>query len=163
MIRINLLAPERATKKTKSSAGPAVAPGALQSYLLLALFAGGAALLCAGLWWFQTNTLKQLDTQIAASEKRQRDLQAIKLQVDQFEQKRAVLKNKVATIEQLRLAQKSPVHMLDEVSKAATRLRLAHEHGREPRRRPVPGAEQQPRGGRRTSSARCSAAGGSRR
>ena len=118
MIRINLLAPERATKKTKSAAGPAAAPGALQSYLLLALFAGGAALLCAGLWWFQTNTLKQLDTQIAASEKRQRDLQAIKLQVDQFEQKRAVLKNKVATIEQLRLAQKSPVHMLDEVSKA---------------------------------------------
>jgi type IV pilus assembly protein PilN len=118
MIRINLLAPERTTKKAKASAGPALAPGALQSYLLLALFAGGAALLCAGLWWFQTNKLKQLDTQIAANEKRERDLQAIKQQVDQFEQKRAILKNKVATIEQLRLAQKSPVHMLDEVSKA---------------------------------------------
>ena len=117
MIRINLLAPERTTKKAKA-AGPAPTPGALQSYLLLALFAGGAALLCAGLWWFQTNKLKQLDTQIAANEKRQRDLQAIKQQVDQFEQKRAVLKNKVATIEKLRLAQKSPVHMLDEVSKA---------------------------------------------
>jgi type IV pilus assembly protein PilN len=118
MIRINLIGPERATKKVKAAAGPAMAPGALQSYLLLALFAGGAALLCAGLWWFQTNKLQQLDTQIAANEKRERDLQAIKQQVDQFEQKRAILKNKVATIERLRMAQKSPVHMLDEVSKA---------------------------------------------
>ena len=118
MIRINLLAPERATKKAKASTGPAMAPGALQSYLLLTLFAAGAALGCAGLWWFQTTKLKQLDTQIAANEKRERDLQAIKLQVDQFEQKRAILKNKVATIERLRLAQKSPVHMLDEVSKS---------------------------------------------
>jgi Tfp pilus assembly protein PilN len=117
MIRINLLAPERTTKKAKDR-GPAPTPGAIQSYLLLALFAGGAALVCAGLWWIQTSKLQQLDTQIAANEKRQRDLQAIKQQVDQFEQKRAILKNKVATIEKLRLAQKSPVHMLDEVSKA---------------------------------------------
>ena len=116
MIRINLLAPERTTKR--KAAGPAAPPGALQAYLLLALFVGGAAVVCAGLWWFQTNKLQTLDQQIAADQKRQRDLQAIKQQVDQFEQKKAVLKNKVSTIEQLRLAQKSPVHMLDEVSKA---------------------------------------------
>ena len=42
MIRVNLLAPERATKK-KTGGGPALpSGGALQSYLLLALFAGGA-------------------------------------------------------------------------------------------------------------------------
>ena len=44
MIRINLLAPERTTRKAKDR-GPAPTPGALQSYLLLALFAGGAAVL----------------------------------------------------------------------------------------------------------------------
>ena len=43
--------------------------GALQSYLLLALFAGGAAVLCAGAWWFQSNKLKDLDTRIAADTK----------------------------------------------------------------------------------------------
>jgi type IV pilus assembly protein PilN len=117
MIRINLIGPERATKKAKAP-GPSLPAGALQSYLLLTLFAGGAALVCAGLWWIQTSKLQQLDTQIAANEKRQRDLQAIKQQVDEFEQKRAILKNKVATIERLRMAQKSPVHMLDEISKA---------------------------------------------
>ncbi len=75
-------------------------------------------MLCAGAWWLQSNKLKDLETRIAADEKRQRDLQAIKLQVDQFQQRKAVLENKVLVIEQLRLAQKSPVHMLDEISKA---------------------------------------------
>jgi type IV pilus assembly protein PilN len=117
MIRINLVAPERATR-ARAKAGPAIPAGALQSYLLLALFAGGALVLCAGAWWLQSNKLKDLETRIAADEKRQRDLQAIKQQVDQFQQRKATLENKVLVIEQLRLAQKSPVHMLDEISKA---------------------------------------------
>jgi len=117
MIRINLVAPERATK-ARAKSGPAMPPGALQSYLLLALFAGGALVLCAGAWWLQSNKLKDLGTRIAADEKRQRDLQAIKQQVDQFLERKAILENKVLVIEQLRLAQKSPVHMVDEISKA---------------------------------------------
>jgi type IV pilus assembly protein PilN len=117
MIRINLVAPERVAK-AKAKAGPPLPAGALQSYLLLALFAGGALVLCAGAWWIQSNKLRDLDTRIAADEKRQRDLQAIKAQVDQFQMKKAILENKVLVIEQLRLAQKSPVHMLDEISKA---------------------------------------------
>ncbi len=117
MIRINLVAPERATR-ARAKAGPAIPAGALQSYLLLALFAGGALVLCAGAWWLQSNKLKDLETRIAADEKRQRDLEAIKRQVDQFQQRKAILENKVLVIEQLRLAQKSPVHMLDEISKA---------------------------------------------
>ncbi|HET7484424.1 MAG TPA: PilN domain-containing protein [Solirubrobacterales bacterium] len=118
MIRINLVAPERTTKtKTKAAAGPSMPAGALQSYLLLALLVGGALVLCAGAWWLQSNKLRDLDTRIAADEKRMRDLQAIAQQVAQFQQKKAVLENKVLVIEQLRLLQKSPVHMLDEVSK----------------------------------------------
>jgi type IV pilus assembly protein PilN len=92
--------------------------GALQSYLLLALFAGGAAVLCAGLWWLQSNKLADLDTRIAADQRRKTELQAIKQQVDEFQRKKATLENKVAVIEMLRTAQKSPVHMLDEVSKS---------------------------------------------
>jgi type IV pilus assembly protein PilN len=116
MIRINLVAPERKSKAKDK--GPALPAGALQSYLLLALFAGGALVLCAGAWWLQSNKLRDLETRIAADEKRQKDLEAIRQQVDQFQQKKALLENKVLVIEQLRLAQKSPVHMLDEVSKA---------------------------------------------
>jgi type IV pilus assembly protein PilN len=116
MIRINLVAPERKAKAKEK--GPALPAGALQSYLLLALFAGGALVLCAGAWWLQSNKLKDLETRIAADEKRQSDLQAIKVQVDQFQQRKSILENKVLVIEQLRLAQKSPVHMMDEISKA---------------------------------------------
>jgi type IV pilus assembly protein PilN len=118
MIRINLVAPEKAAKAKAKAAGPAMPPGALQSYLLLALLVGGACVLCAGAWWLQSNKLRDLDTRIAADEKRMRDLQAIAAQVQAFQQKKAILENKVLVIEQLRLAQKSPVHMLDEVSKA---------------------------------------------
>ena len=75
-------------------------------------------MLCAGAWWLQSSELKDLETRIAADEKRQRDLQAIQRQVDEFQQRKAMLENKVLVIEQLRLAQKSPVHMLDEISKA---------------------------------------------
>jgi Tfp pilus assembly protein PilN len=85
MIRINLVAPERTTKA--KAKGPSLPAGALQSYLLLALFAGGALVLCAGAWWLQSNKLNDLATRIAADEKRERDLQAIKQQVDQFQQK----------------------------------------------------------------------------
>jgi type IV pilus assembly protein PilN len=74
--------------------------------------------LCAGAWWFQSNKLKDLDTRIAADTKRRQDLQAIERQVKEFQQKKATLENKVAVIEMLRAAQKSPVHMLDEISKA---------------------------------------------
>jgi type IV pilus assembly protein PilN len=119
MIRINLLAPERTKARSKAVAGPAAAgPGTLPSVLLLLLFVGGALVLCAGAWWLQTNTLKNLDDRIAADQQRQAQLQAIKLQVDEFQRKKAILENKVAVIERLRLAQKSPVHMLDEISKA---------------------------------------------
>jgi type IV pilus assembly protein PilN len=116
MIRINLVAPERKSKAKEK--GPALPAGALQSYLLLALFAGGALVLCAGAWWLQSNKLRDLETRIAADEKRRKDLEAIEQQVNQFQQKKATLENKVLVIEQLRLAQRSPVHMLDEVSKA---------------------------------------------
>jgi type IV pilus assembly protein PilN len=116
MIRVNLLSTERPTQKKKTTA-PA-APGALQAYLLLTLFAGGTAFACAGFWWYQSSVLQELDTKIAADEKRQRDLQAIKVQVDAFQAKKTLLENKVNLIERLKAQQKGPVHMLDEISKA---------------------------------------------
>ena len=49
MIRINLLAADRPTKKKKSAGVPA-APGSVQAYLLLTVFAGGAVLACLALY-----------------------------------------------------------------------------------------------------------------
>jgi len=115
MIRINLLAADRpsAQKKAKSTA----APGAVQAYLFLALFAGGAALACAGLYFYKSNVIAKLDSDIAKAEERQRQLQVIKQQVEDLEKKRATFQRKVDLIEQLKAEQSGPVHMLDEISK----------------------------------------------
>lgn len=118
MIRINLLQERKAPAAGKTrTAGPSV-PGAFQAYALLGLFAGGAAFASAAIWWWQSSKIKDLDRLIAADTKRQQDLMAIKKQVDEFQTKKQILENKVTLIETLRLEQKGPVHMLDEISKA---------------------------------------------
>jgi len=116
MIRVNLLAPERPTGKKKARA-VSVAPGAVQVYLFLALFVGGALVVCAALWWYESTKIKKLDSDIAAAEQRQRELQAIKVQVDALEAKRRTFQQKVDLIERLKAEQSAPVHMLDEISK----------------------------------------------
>jgi len=112
MIRINLLAADRPSQKKAKAA-----PGAVQAYLFLALFAGGAALACAGLYFYKTSEIAKLDDAIRKAEERQRQLQAIKAQVDELEKKRATYQRKVDLIEQLKAEQAGPVHMLDEISK----------------------------------------------
>jgi type IV pilus assembly protein PilN len=117
MIRINLLAAERPTQKKKPVGGGA-APGSLQAYLLLGLFAGGAAALCVGAWLWKSAQIRDLDAKIREQEATKVRLQAIKKQVDELQEKEETLKLKVKLIEDLKAAQGGPVHMLDEISKA---------------------------------------------
>jgi type IV pilus assembly protein PilN len=121
MIRVNLLAADRPTKKKKAAGGGGgapSAPGSVQAYLLLGLFTLGTIVLCAAVWWWQSNKIKKLDAEIAQAEQRQRELQAIKAQVDALERKRETFQRKVDLIERLKAEQSGPVHMLDEISKA---------------------------------------------
>jgi type IV pilus assembly protein PilN len=120
MIRVNLLATERQqqTGGKKKKASLPSAPGAVQAYLFLFLFAGGALVLCAAAYWWQSSKLQRLDADIAAAQQRQRELQAIKVQVDALEAKRATFQRKVDLIERLKAEQSAPVHMLDEISKS---------------------------------------------
>jgi type IV pilus assembly protein PilN len=114
MIRINLLTAERPSAKKKTAS----APGALQAYLFLLLFGGGAILACAGLWWLKSSSIADLDKKITDGKKRQAELQAIKVQVDQFLARKRILDAKVKLIEELKSQQSGPVHMLDEISKS---------------------------------------------
>jgi len=116
MIRINLLAADKPTKKKKASI--AAAPGSVQAYLLLTVFAGGAVLVCLALYLYMSGQIRELDSKIVAAEQRQRELQAIKKQVDELEQKRATFQRKVDLIYRLQAEQQGPVHLLDELSKA---------------------------------------------
>lgn len=119
MIRINLLATERPTKQRRAAAsGGGGGPSGIQAYLLLGLFGGGMAALCAFAWAIETAKIKGLDSDITKAEDRQRQLAAIKAQADAFEAKKRMLDAKVALIEQLKNMQGGPVHLLDEISKA---------------------------------------------
>jgi type IV pilus assembly protein PilN len=121
MIRINLLAADKPAKKGKKAAGGGggvSTPGAAQAYLIVGVFAGGAALLALGGYLYMSGQIRELDSKITQLEARQRQLQAIKKQVDELELKRATFQRKVDLIEKLKAEQSGPVHMLDEISKA---------------------------------------------
>jgi type IV pilus assembly protein PilN len=61
---------------------------------------------------------KQVDDDLAAAQQETTRLHSLILQVQQFEQRKAQLQQRVQLIEQLRKGQTEPVHMLDQVSRA---------------------------------------------
>jgi type IV pilus assembly protein PilN len=115
MIRINLLASdrERGRKRavTLGTVGQKLTIGCSLILLLAALF-------CGWRYWTVTRESTQLDAEIAAAQQETGRLHSIILQVQQFEQRKAQLQQRVVLIEQLRSGQTGPVHMLDQISRA---------------------------------------------
>lgn len=113
MIRVNLLAAdrERATRKVAFQAGQKITVGCSLILLL-------AALLIGWRYWTLARESDALDAEIAASQRETARLHSIIQQVQQFEQQKAQLQQRVALIEQLRREQTGPVHLLDEISRA---------------------------------------------
>jgi type IV pilus assembly protein PilN len=113
MIKINLLTAERRVAKKRIALGSAqlitVGCGGI---LLLALLACG--------WRFYAvaadNT--QLDRDLATATKEAASLHGVIAQLQDFEQRRTKLQQRVGLIEQLRAEQRGPVHMLDQISRA---------------------------------------------
>ena len=113
MIRINLLAVEREAKKKKATfqAGQKVA---LACGLILVLTGG-----VVGWRYFALSRESvELDREIADKQSQVSRLHSIIQQVQQFEQQKAQLQQRVVLIEQLRKSQKGPVHMLDQLSRS---------------------------------------------
>ena len=111
MIRINLLAVERERTKKKAvfQTGQKVT---IACSLVLVL----AVVLVGWRYLALNNESKQLDIDIASSQQEATRLHAIILQVQEFEQRKAQLQQRVVLIEQLRKSQTGPVHMLDQIS-----------------------------------------------
>jgi type IV pilus assembly protein PilN len=113
MIRINLLAVEREAKK-KTATFQAGQKVTLACGLILILTVG----VIGWRWWAINREGTQIDAEIAAAQAEATRLHGIIQQVQQFEQQRAQLQQRVVLIEQLRKSQTGPVHMLDQVSRA---------------------------------------------
>src|SRR5262249_2183274 len=115
MIRINLLTAERTVAKKKafafSLAGQKMS--VLASVILVV-----TTLLIGWRYYSLTRDAAALDTEIANAQQETTRLHSVIQQVQQFEQRRAQLQQRVVLIEQLRKGQTGPVHMLDQVSRA---------------------------------------------
>ena len=120
MIRINLLAAERdrAKKKGKVTLGTAGQKLTILCSIIL-IFAG---LFIGWRYWALTNQSAQLDADISASQQETTRLHSIIQQVQQFEQRKGQLQQRVMLIEQLRKGQTGPVHMLDQISRALPQM-----------------------------------------
>jgi type IV pilus assembly protein PilN len=114
MIRINLLAVERArAKKPKFTISPAQRVTIGASLILIATILGIG-------WWFMSLRQRsaQVDIEIAAAEQETLKLRTVLAQVQKFESRRAQLTQRVTLIEQLRRGQTAPVHVLDSISRS---------------------------------------------
>jgi len=116
MIRINLLAVERERAKKKSAAafGTTTQKLTVGCSLILIL----AVLFVGWRYWTLARESAKLDADISASQQETTRLHTVILQVQQFEQRKAQLQQRVVLIEQLRKGQIGPVHMLDQISRA---------------------------------------------
>ena len=113
MIRINLLAVERARAKQKVTlqVGQKLTIACSLVLILGGLFVGWR-------YWSLERDSKQIDDDIASAQQETTRLHSIIQQAQEFEQRKAQLQQRVQLIEQLRKGQAEPVHMLDQVSRA---------------------------------------------
>jgi Tfp pilus assembly protein PilN len=123
MIRINLLATERAAKK--KGVGLSLAGQKLTVACSMVLV---VAVLGIG-WRFYMlrRDSARLDADIAAAQQETKRLASIIEQVKQFEERSAQLQQRVMLIEQLRQEQRGPVHLLDQVSRSLPAMVWLHE------------------------------------
>ncbi len=113
MIKINLLATERRVAKKKFAFDP--------SSQITAVCGGMLVLACVAIgwrFWLVSRASAAVDAEIATAQKETQRLHGVITQVQQFEQRKAQLQQRVTLIEQLRKEQIGPVHMLDQISLA---------------------------------------------
>ena len=113
MIRINLLSGERKTAKTKIAFQAGQKITAACTLILV-----GAGLFIGWRYWSLNRESARLDQEIASAQGETARLQSIISQVQEFEQRRAQLQERVALIAQLRSGQRIPVQLLDQVSRS---------------------------------------------
>jgi len=111
VIRINLLATERKAAHRKFAFDPARQVTALCGAILVL-----AGLVIGWRFWLVRIDEKRTEAAITAAQQETQRLHSVIMQVQQFEQRKTQLQQRVTLIEQLRKEQIGPVHMLDQIS-----------------------------------------------
>jgi type IV pilus assembly protein PilN len=114
VIRINLLGTERQKTRARTPVFDVGRQVTLACSLILVLGAAGI-----GYWYYSlTQESAQVDSELAAAQQEAARLRSLIVEVQQFDQRRTQLNQRVALIEQLRKGQSVPVQMLDLVSRS---------------------------------------------
>jgi type IV pilus assembly protein PilN len=112
VIRVNLLGERKSLKKkTTFQLGQKLTVGCSLILVVAGVFIGWR-------YWSLGQTSSQLDADLASAQKETARLHSLIAQVQQFEQRKTQLQQRVTLIEQLREDQTGPVHMLDQISRA---------------------------------------------
>jgi type IV pilus assembly protein PilN len=113
MIRINLLASERTQTKKKLTfqSGQQLTIGCSLILVIAGLSIGWR-------YWSLARQSSDVDREIATAQQETQRLSSIIKQVQDFEQRKAQLSQRVVLIEDLRKGQTGPVHMLDQISRS---------------------------------------------
>ena len=117
MIKINLLATERKATNKKLAFDPAKQVTTVCGAILLV-----TAAVIGWRFWQVRSDERQMETAIASAQQETQRLHSVILQVQQFEQRKAQLQQRVVLIEQLRKGQTGPVHMLDQISRSLPQM-----------------------------------------
>ncbi len=117
MIRINLLAVDRERAKRRASSFQIEKVKVALSLILV-----GAALTIGWWYWMLTSRAAEIEARLSDAQRESVRLAGVIRQVQQFEQRKAQLQQRVALVEQLRQGQSAPVHMLDELSRGVPEM-----------------------------------------
>ncbi|MEP7010444.1 MAG: PilN domain-containing protein [Acidobacteriota bacterium] len=120
MIKINLIAegkrPTSVRKIKPVLEGKDLAQWALVASIVLCLLAFGIW------WWLLHQQIATEDTKIADAERKVDELAPVIKQVEDFKKKKEEIERKLGVIDNLKSAQRGPVHVMDDISRALPEL-----------------------------------------
>jgi len=121
MIKINLLAEGKRTAVRKTKPAQLLEGKDLAPWLLLAGSILG--LLAFGTWWYLLRgEIAEREAQIGAAQREVDQLQAVLREVEDYKQKKTELERKIKLINDLKLNQRGPVRVMDDISRALPEL-----------------------------------------
>jgi type IV pilus assembly protein PilN len=121
MIKINLLAEGKRTAVRKTKPAQLLEGKDLAPWLLLVGSLVG--LLAFGAWWYLLHgEIAEHDQEIASAQREVDRLQAVLREVEDYKQKKAELERKIKLINDLKLNQRGPVRVMDDISRALPEL-----------------------------------------
>jgi type IV pilus assembly protein PilN len=121
MIKINLLAEGKRAAVRKAKSAQLLEGKDLGPWLLLAGALVG--LLAFGVWWYLLHSeIAEREQQIGAAQREVDQLQAVLREVEEYKQKKTELERKIKLINDLKLNQRGPVRVMDDMSRALPEL-----------------------------------------